>query len=88
METSSVCVSSGFCHTEILFFTMSITLIDYFASGDPAMTSFFEQTWFLWWIAAIVIILRWHHLALNGPSDDSPTLGSGHQIAHSELFGD
>jgi len=52
------------------------------------MTSFFEQTWFLWWIAAIVIILRWHHLALNGPSDDSPTLGSGHQIAHSELFGD
>jgi len=52
------------------------------------MTSFFEQTWFLWWIAAIVVILRWHHLALSGPSDDSPTQGSGGHMAHSKSFGD
>jgi len=52
------------------------------------MISFFEQTWFLWWLAAIVIILRWHHLILRGPSDDSPNEGSGSRIAQSESFGD
>jgi len=52
------------------------------------MVFFFEQTWFLWWIAAIVIILRWHHLALSGPSDGSSTRGSGGRVAHSELLGD
>ena len=27
------------------------------------MLAFFEQTWFLWWVAALVVILRWFHVA-------------------------
>jgi len=25
------------------------------------MISFFEKTWFLWWMFAVLIILRWFH---------------------------
>jgi len=25
------------------------------------MIPFFEKTWFLWWIFAVVVILRWFH---------------------------
>ncbi len=29
------------------------------------MISFIEQTWYLWWIGAIVILLRWFHLFVS-----------------------
>ena len=29
------------------------------------MISFIEKTWFLWWIVATLIILRWFHLFLS-----------------------
>ena len=29
---------------------------------EKAVIPFFEKTWFLWWIFAIFVILRWFHL--------------------------
>ncbi len=26
------------------------------------MIHFFESTWFLWWIFAVVVIIRWFHV--------------------------
>ncbi len=31
------------------------------------MIPFFEKTWFLWWILATLVILRWFHL-LSSPT--------------------
>ena len=34
------------------------------------MISFFEKTWFLWWMFAVVVILRWHHVLSAYPDSD------------------
>jgi hypothetical protein len=42
------------------------------------MILFFEKTWLLWWMFAVVVILRWFHVlsadpgsdALDSPNDD------------------
>lgn len=26
------------------------------------MAQFFENTWFVWWVVAIVVVLRWMHV--------------------------
>jgi hypothetical protein len=31
---------------------------------------FFQKTWFLWWILATLIILRWFHLFASSADDD------------------
>jgi hypothetical protein len=31
---------------------------------------FFEKTWFLWWMFAVVIILRWFHVLWAGADID------------------
>jgi len=28
--------------------------------------AFMEETWFLWWIVAVIVILRWFHVSLSG----------------------
>jgi hypothetical protein len=28
-----------------------------------AVIPFMEETWFVWWIIAVVVILRWFHLS-------------------------
>jgi len=33
------------------------------ASEGMQMVEFFESTWFLWWIAAVLVILSWFHTA-------------------------
>jgi hypothetical protein len=35
------------------------------------MISFFEKTWFLWWMFAVVVILRWHHVLSAYPGSES-----------------
>ena len=32
------------------------------AAVEGSVISFFQKTWFLWWILATLIILRWFHL--------------------------
>ena len=27
------------------------------------MAAFFAKTWFLWWMVAVVIVMRWFHVA-------------------------
>jgi hypothetical protein len=41
-----------------------------------SVIAFIEQTWFLWWILATLIILRWFHLfSSNAEGDrDAPSL--------------
>ena len=34
------------------------------------MVPFFQKTWFLWWILATLIILRWFHLFASSAEDD------------------
>lgn len=34
------------------------------------MISFIEKTWFLWWIVATLMILRWFHLFSSGAESD------------------
>jgi hypothetical protein len=34
------------------------------------MISFFEKTWLLWWMFAVVAILRWHHVLSAYPGSD------------------
>jgi hypothetical protein len=29
------------------------------------MTSFFERTWFVWWVFAVIVILRRSHLPVS-----------------------
>jgi hypothetical protein len=33
------------------------------------MIPFLQNTWVLWWLAAIVLIIRWFHLAMQAPED-------------------
>ena len=33
---------------------------------DAVMTLFFAKTWFLWWILATVLIVRWFHAVSIG----------------------
>jgi hypothetical protein len=47
------------------------------------MVAFFEQTWFIWWIFAVLVTLRWLHIAsVNGTPDevdsDHETIESRH----------
>jgi hypothetical protein len=38
------------------------------------MAAFFAKTWFLWYAFAVVIIMRWFHVAaLDSESDDRAT---------------
>jgi hypothetical protein len=41
------------------------------------MSLFIEQTWFLWWIVAVVFILRWFHVS----SQDVDATGKNLPIA-------
>jgi hypothetical protein len=41
--------------------------------------AFFEKTWLLWWIVAILIILRWFHL-LRSSADDEGVLESENPV--------
>jgi len=35
------------------------------------MLQFFEQTWFLWWMAVLIVILRWVHVvSANNARED------------------
>lgn len=34
------------------------------------MIPFIEKTWFLWWLVATLIILRWFHLFASRMDDD------------------
>ncbi|HTW32894.1 MAG TPA: hypothetical protein VMD76_14525 [Candidatus Sulfotelmatobacter sp.] len=34
------------------------------------MAAFFENTWFLWWTLAVVIVLRWLHVISPQESQD------------------
>jgi hypothetical protein len=37
------------------------------------LLSFLENTWFLWWVLAVVIILRWFHHAMQEQAEgDDP----------------
>jgi hypothetical protein len=42
------------------------------------MTLFIEKTWFLWWIFAVVFILRWFHVSSVDidAEDESPPIAS------------
>jgi hypothetical protein len=50
------------------------------------MIPFFDKTWLLWWMFAVVVILRWFHVlcanpgshALESPEDDR---GESHAIS-------
>jgi hypothetical protein len=46
--------------------------------GDETfMIALFAKTWFLWWLLASVVILRWFHaLAVVDPSDTQDRLKS------------
>ena len=49
------------------------------------MIVFIQRTWFVWWILATVIILRWFHL-FSYRTDESafemPDLGEGERARH------
>jgi hypothetical protein len=34
------------------------------------MAAFFEQTWFLWWIVTIALIVRWFHVVKTVDEQD------------------
>jgi hypothetical protein len=44
------------------------------------MTLFIEETWFLWWLFAVVLILRWFHIT----SMDTDAEGEKRPIASSK----
>ena len=52
------------------------------------MLAFFEKTWVLWWMLAVVVILRWFHVlsaaAPRGPSE-SPEHDSDEHTIHGQL---
>jgi hypothetical protein len=39
--------------------------------GEEVVIPFIEKTWFLWWILATLIILRWCRLFLSSPDDSA-----------------
>ncbi len=46
------------------------------ASVEDAVVSFFEKTWFFWWMIANVIILRWFQLFSSGAGSDRDVISS------------
>ena len=38
------------------------------------MVAFFEQTWLLWWMAALVVILLWFHAVSERDAREDPVL--------------
>jgi hypothetical protein len=38
---------------------------------EKVVIPFIERTWFLWWILAILVILRWFHLFSSGTEDSA-----------------
>lgn len=36
------------------------------------MAEFFTNTWFLWWMLAVIIIVRWFHVAAVDDSEEQP----------------
>ena len=45
------------------------------------MLQFIESTWFLWWVFAVIVILRWFHVLSVGPELEGPPM---QDRAHSE----
>jgi hypothetical protein len=44
---------------------------------------FMEKTWFLWWVFAIVVIVRWFHLlSMDTESALLDSLESAHRQSH------
>ena len=41
------------------------------------MIAFMEKTWFLWWILATLVILRWFHLLSSGTDSEGAFEASG-----------
>ena len=41
------------------------------------MTEFFEKTWFVWWVFACVVILRWFHV-ISSSHDIAVEADPGH----------
>ena len=40
--------------------------------GTKLMAEFFSRTWFVWWIVAVVVMLRWLHvIAPNNSCNES-----------------
>ncbi len=49
------------------------------------MILFIQRTWFMWWILATVVILRWFHLFSHGTDESGlelPELGEGETPRH------
>ncbi len=61
------------------------------------MATFFANTWFLWWMVAVVIVVRWFHVAAVDEieeqqlparaSDEGTVLGSGKLIEDTTTVG-
>jgi hypothetical protein len=49
---------------------------------------FLEKTWFLWWIVAIILILRWFHLFASNAEEtlDAPAAGEERTAVASGQF--
>lgn len=41
------------------------------------MLSFFESTWPLWWMIAILVLLRWFHVSALGSENDATETARG-----------
>ena len=52
------------------------------------MIPFLEKTWFLWWMVAILLILRWFHLFASGTEQthDAPCASEEHTAIASDQF--
>jgi hypothetical protein len=52
------------------------------------MLQFMENTWFLWWIISVVIILRWFQVLSVDPDVESPHTRAGSNSKPSSAPGD
>jgi hypothetical protein len=48
---------------------------------EGSVISFFQKTWFLWWILATLIILRWFHLFSSSAETGLDTAASDEEQA-------
>ncbi len=46
------------------------------------MLTFFESTWPLWWIIAILALLRWFHVNALGSENDATQTSRTHRGSH------
>lgn len=50
------------------------------------MIPFFEKTWFLWWIFAVVVILRWFHTqSADGAFEEAAETDEMEKSVHASL---